>query len=155
MTSDDLSWLIYPTTINLDPIIDHDPTEQVANPTAVAIEDIVHPPPQTTHVLSEVSKEQSKQEVTPEPLIDIMNDVPSVESPRIYELPQKSTRGIPPKRYDPEFKAQRSPCIQVRYLEILKKHSRILYGRGPYSSPQKEQHLGEMHVTQREENNTL
>ena len=71
VNGDDLSWLTYPTTyltaINLNPIIDHDPTEQVGNPTAVAIEDIVHPPPQTTPILSEAFGEQSEQEVIPKP----------------------------------------------------------------------------------------
>ena len=108
VSGDDLSWLTYPTVVNQDFIIDHDPTEQVGNPTAVATKDIVHPPPQTTPALSEASGEQSEQEVTPEPLIDITNDVLSVESPRRYELPPRSTRGFPPKRYDPEFEAQRS-----------------------------------------------
>ena len=67
MSGDDLSWLTYPIAINPDPIIDHDPTEQVGNPTAVAIEDIVHPPPQTTPILSEAFGEQSEQEVIPKP----------------------------------------------------------------------------------------
>ena len=100
VSGDDLSWLIYPTIINLDPIIDHDPTEQVGNPTVVVTEDIVHLPPQTTHVLFEAFGEQSEQEVIHEPLIDIAIEVPSVESPRRYELPPRSTRGIPPRRYD-------------------------------------------------------
>ena len=89
MSSDDLSWLIYPTAINPDPIIDHDPTEQVGNTTVVATEDIVHPPPQTTLVLSKACREQSEQEVILEPLIDIANDVPSTESPHRFELPQE------------------------------------------------------------------
>ena len=108
MTDDDLSWLTYPIAINPDPIIDHDPIEKVGNPTAVATKDIVHPPPQTIHILSETSREHSEQEVVPEPLIDITNDVPSVGSPRRYELPLRSMKGIPTRRYDPEFEAQRS-----------------------------------------------
>ena len=35
-------------------------------------------------------------------------NVEHVYIPNRYELPPKSTRGIPPKRYDPEFEAQRS-----------------------------------------------
>ena len=42
------------------------------------------------------------------PLNDIAKDVPSVKSPLRYELPPRSTRGILAKRYDLEFKAQRS-----------------------------------------------
>ena len=100
MSGDDLSWLTYPIAINPDPIIDHDPTEQVGNPTVVVTEDIVHLPPQTTHVLFKAFGEQSEQEVIHEPLIDIAIEVPSVESPCRYELPPRSTRGIPPRRYD-------------------------------------------------------
>ena len=108
MSNDDLSWQTYSTAIKLDPIIDHDPTEKVGNPTVVVIEDTVHPPPQTTHILSKASREQPEQALIPKPLINIFNDVPSVESPCRYELPPRSTRGIPPRRYDPEFEAQRS-----------------------------------------------
>ena len=108
MSSDDLSLLTYPIAIKSSPIIDHGLTGQVVDPVAVATEDIIHPPPQTTHVLSETFREQSEQEVIPEPLIDITNDVPNVKSPRRYELLPRSTRGIPPWRYDPEFEAQRS-----------------------------------------------
>ena len=60
MSGDDLSWLTYSITINLDPVIYHDPTEQVGNLTAVATEDIVHPPLQFTMFLSEPSREQSE-----------------------------------------------------------------------------------------------
>ena len=80
MSGDELSWLTYSIVISANPIIGHDPTEQVGNPTAVATEDIIYPPSQTTPILSEASGEQSEQEVTPEPLLDIANDVvPSVE----------------------------------------------------------------------------
>ena len=44
--------------------------------------------------------------VTPKPVIDISNDdVPSVDIPSRYELPPRSTRDVPPKRYDPEFES--------------------------------------------------
>uniref|UniRef100_A0A803MT07 Uncharacterized protein n=1 Tax=Chenopodium quinoa TaxID=63459 RepID=A0A803MT07_CHEQI len=37
------------------------------------------------------------------------------DTPHTYKLPPRSTRGVPPKRYDPEFKARRSkyPVQQV------------------------------------------
>ena len=69
---------------------------------------MVLPPPQTTPDLPEASEDQSKQEVTPELLNDFANDIPSVEEPCRYELPPRSTRGIPPRRYNPKFEAQRS-----------------------------------------------
>ena len=53
VSDDNLSWLIHPTDINQDSIIDHDPTKKVGNLTTVATEDIVIPPPKTNHVLSE------------------------------------------------------------------------------------------------------
>ena len=108
MSDDDLSWLIYPTIINPDPITNHDPTDQVGNLIAVSTDDMVLPPPKTTPALSKASREQSEQELILDPLIDIANDVPSVELPRRYELPPRITRGIPPRRYDPEFEEQRS-----------------------------------------------
>ena len=116
MSGDDSSWLTYHVAITPYPKIDHNPIEQVGNPIAVATKYIIHPPSQTIHVLFEASGEQSKQEVILEPLIDIANDVvPNVESPRRYELPPRSTRGIPPprstrgippRRYNPKFEAQ-------------------------------------------------
>ena len=39
---------------------------------------------------------------------NVENDMPNVEIPNRYELPPRSTRGIPPRIYDPEFEAQRS-----------------------------------------------
>ena len=115
--SDDLSWLIYPA------MIEHDPKEQVGETIDVDFEVIVshlqftpvpsneHPteqevtPEPFTHVPS--NEHPTEQEVTPEPLIDISNDdVPSVDIPNRYELPPRSTRGVPPKRYDPEFESQ-------------------------------------------------
>ena len=98
--SDDLSWLIHPI------MIDSDPKEHVGETTDVASEVIVSPL-QSTPVPS--NEHPTEQEVTPEPLIDISNDdVPSVDIPNRYELPPRSTIGVPPKRYDAEFESQRS-----------------------------------------------
>ena len=36
------------------------------------------------------------------------DDVVNVDIPNWYELSPRRTRGIPPRRYDPEFEAQRS-----------------------------------------------
>ena len=40
--------------------------------------------------------------------------------PRRYEFPPRSTRGVPPKRYDPEFESQRSryPINQVNQEQL-------------------------------------
>ena len=106
---DDLIWLIHPITIDLDP------KEQVGYPTDIATEDIVLPSPQASPTLSDASSEQEvisdPQEVLTEPesLNNACTNVSSVvELPCRYELPLKSTRGIPPRRYDPDFEEQRS-----------------------------------------------
>ena len=73
------------------------------------------PSPQTSPTLSDASSEQKvisePQEVLceHEPLNNACNDVSSiVEGPCRYELPPRSTRGIPLRRYDPDFESQRS-----------------------------------------------
>ena len=100
--SDELSWLMHPI------VIEYEPKEQVDNPTDVASKAAISPPPQIMPVLSDVSREITEQKVTPEPECDDTNDISTVETPCRYELPPKSTRGIPPKRYDLEYEAQRS-----------------------------------------------
>ena len=87
-------------------MIDLDLKEQEGETTDVVSEDMVSPL-QFTPVSSD--EHPTEQEVTPKPLIDISNhDVPSVDIPRRYELPPRSTRGVSPKRYDPEFESERS-----------------------------------------------
>ena len=100
--SDELSWLMHPI------VIEYEPKEQVDNPTDVASKATISPPPQIVPVLSDVSREITEQEVTPEPKCDDINDISTVETPCRYELPLRSTRGIPLRRYDPEYEAQRS-----------------------------------------------
>lgn len=41
-------------------------------------------------------------------VVDISNHVVNNDALDIYELPPRSTRGVPPKRYDLEYEAQRS-----------------------------------------------
>ena len=98
--NDDLSWLIYPV------MIDQDPKEQVGETTDIVSEAIVSP---LQFIPVPSDEHPTEQEVTPEPIIDTSNDdAPSVDIPSRYELPPRSTRGVPPKRYDPEFESQHS-----------------------------------------------
>jgi hypothetical protein len=101
-TSEDLSWLIYPLATS-----GRDPQEQVSVTADPVPETVVSPPPLSTHV-----PEHPEQEVISDILADdndnMDNVVPSDDGPRRYELPKRSTRGVPPRRYDPEFESQRS-----------------------------------------------
>ena len=67
-------------------------------------------------------------------MFDIANDVSNVASPRKYELPPRNTRGIPPKRYDPEFEAQRSryPINQDNVNNLFQ--SAVAFNAALYSS---------------------
>ena len=89
--------------------MDLDPKEQVGTLTDVATEDMVLSSPQTTPILSDASREspgtKEHLEVHPEPDLEITNNIPVVDEPCKYELPPRSTRGVPPKRYDPEYEA--------------------------------------------------
>ena len=89
-------------------VIDPNPIEQVGNPTVVVTKDIVLPLPQIIHVLSEASTENTEQEVHSKLLIDVTNDISDVEEQCIYKLPPRSTREVPPRRYDLEFDVMRS-----------------------------------------------
>lgn len=86
-------------------MIDVEPKEQVGGTTDVVSEDIVsllqttdehlHPlPPKVTFDSLHTND-------------DVIEPVPII-MPTRYELPPRSTRGIPPKRYDLDFEAQRS-----------------------------------------------
>ena len=63
--------------------------------------------------MSEASNDQEvvceTQEVLTEPDPQTNDDISGVvNSPCRYELPPRSKRGVPPRRYDPEFESQRS-----------------------------------------------
>ena len=127
--------------------------EQVGSPADIATENIVLLSPQTSLTLSEASSEQEAvcetQEVKTKLDSRIDDDIPdTVNPPCRYELPPRSKRGVPPKRYDPEFESQRSQYpvsrdmnklaqiavafqtiyTQVPFLAILKKLSKIPNG---------------------------
>lgn len=107
--SEDLSWLIHPFAI------DH--KEEVGKPTDVATDTLIPPSPPIMPILSEVSQDVPDIEVNSESICDvpvITDDsipspaVPSSDETCRYELPPRRTKGVPPRRYDPEFEAQRS-----------------------------------------------
>lgn len=106
MVSNDLSWLTHPI------VIDFDLKEQVDTPIVVATEEMVLFSPQTTPILSDPSKEspgiEEHLEVHSELDLEITNDILVVYEACRYELPRRSTRRVPSKRYDPEYEAQRS-----------------------------------------------
>ena len=62
------------------------------------------------------STESTNETLTNDVLLtdDMLDDVPNAEISNRYELPPRSTRGIPLRRYDPEFEAQRSRCLVNR-----------------------------------------
>ena len=98
---DDLSWLSYSVSDDLDP------KEQAGNPTDAVTETIVIHSPHTIPVPSDASQ---GVELGSEPQEVLTNDdVPSAtENSCRYELPPRRTRGVPPKRYDLEYESQRS-----------------------------------------------
>ena len=100
--STDLNWLIHPLADS------RASKKQVGTTTDISNDIVTEPSSQTTTLVPE---HPAEQEVTPSPtapFIDISTDyiVPSsVVVPRKYNLPPQSTRGIPPKRYDPEYES--------------------------------------------------
>ena len=128
--SEDLSWLIHPLADS------RDSKEQVGTTTDIATNIVTEPSPQTTPV----PEHPTEQEVTPSspsPFIDIStNDIvpSSVVVPRKYELPLQSTRGMPPKRYDPEFKSQRSRYSICRQDDEQLSQTTVAFNTSLYSS---------------------
>uniref|UniRef100_A0A3Q7F038 GAG-pre-integrase domain-containing protein n=1 Tax=Solanum lycopersicum TaxID=4081 RepID=A0A3Q7F038_SOLLC len=102
-TNDDLSWLIYPEMMDLDP-----PT-QVSNTADVNFETSVSAPsPQSTPMTTTEHPESTSVKVNSESCTVPTDSVSSDNCQNRYELPHRSTRGVPPKRYDPEYEDQRS-----------------------------------------------
>lgn len=101
--SEDLSWLTHLVVIDLDQ------TKHVGNPTNVATNTSVLPSPHTNPTLPAASCDLPHIEVNSESVCDVsIDDVPpTVETCRLKLCP-RSTRGIPPRSYDPEYEAQQS-----------------------------------------------
>ena len=87
------------------------PKEQVGTTTDIATDIVTEPSPQTTNPVPEHPAEQEVTPSSPAPFIDISTKyivLSSVAVPRKYNLSPQSTKGMPPKRYDPEYESQRS-----------------------------------------------
>ena len=128
-SNDDLSWLIHPILIDSP-----DPKEQVGESTDVVSENIISPFPSSPVPPVE---HLELQEVNSDDLSVIENscdNIVNIDVSNRYELPPRSTRGIPPKRYDPEFEAQRSKYpINKEGIENLSQ-SAMAFNTALYSS---------------------
>uniref|UniRef100_A0A803KSV8 Reverse transcriptase Ty1/copia-type domain-containing protein n=1 Tax=Chenopodium quinoa TaxID=63459 RepID=A0A803KSV8_CHEQI len=115
--SDDLSWLTYPE------MVDPDPTTQVGNTIDAASEAVDSLPLQSTpdYPVEHPSDNNPSEEVPSEEVpfeqspvsynMPEINPVSNESEQNRYEFPPRSTRGVPPRRYDPAYEDQRS-----RYL---------------------------------------
>ena len=131
--SDDLSWLIYPVVKDLNP------KEQVGETIEVVTEDIVSPL-LTTPVLEHPIQQEEvipQEEVILEPQENSDNNldhVASVDVPNRYELHLRITTGIPPRRYDLEFEAQRSRYQVSNESNKNLSHSAMAFNTALYSN---------------------
>lgn len=111
--SDDLSWLTYPEVMNPDPITQVGNTTDVAPETSVSPR-LTTPVPSDEHPSDDLSTAEVDSEnpgtdtITETNTTTETNTIPSCSVPNRYQLPPRSTRGVPPRRYDPEYEAQRS-----------------------------------------------
>ena len=115
--SDDFRWVTSPR------MSDPDPKQQVGNATELSLQaaqptPLVPPPDLSDHQVSQVVDEGNTLDTNP---IEITTDHEHVvtgkdretsdlnhQSSKRYILPPQSTRGIPPKRYDPDYETKRS-----------------------------------------------
>ena len=107
---ENLNWLTYPGRI--------DPKEQVGNTTDTGSESIVPSSDfQSTSVPEhldspKVIDDTPRNKITDDVTLESINDEPNVEQSielsNRYILPPRSTRGIPPRRYDLEYESKRS-----------------------------------------------
>ena len=102
------------------------------------MENIVLLSPQASPTLSEASNDQEvvcePQEVLTEPKPQTNDDISGiVNSPCRYELPPRSKRGVPPRKYDPEFESQRSRYPINREMSNLA-HTAVAFQASLYSS---------------------
>ena len=90
-------------------MMDHDPPTQVSNTADVNSETSVSAPShQSTPMTTTEHPESTSVEVNSESCTVPTDSVSSDNCQNRYELPHRSTRGVPPKRYDPEYEDQRS-----------------------------------------------
>uniref|UniRef100_A0A803KYB0 Reverse transcriptase Ty1/copia-type domain-containing protein n=1 Tax=Chenopodium quinoa TaxID=63459 RepID=A0A803KYB0_CHEQI len=134
--SDDLSWLTYPKMVNPDP------TTQVGNTTDATPETVVPlplqspPDPPNEHPSDDIpSSEEVPSESSPVSYnMPEINPVSNESEQNRYELPPRSTREVPPRRYDPEYEDQRSRYpIEIISTENLSSTS-IAFNASLYSA---------------------
>ncbi|CAO2841169.1 unnamed protein product [Amaranthus hypochondriacus] len=109
--SDDLSWLIVnPDNIERDDTV-------VETTTEAHVQSPQPQPPTLSQGYNEVqlndlsnnaSNEDVDESIQDIPSTDASGDISREESSPKYKLPPRSTRGVPPKRYDPDYEAHRS-----------------------------------------------
>ena len=106
MQSDDLRWLASPWMLNPDP------QEQLGNATELSPQ-VVHPIPHPVMSEHQVSSLLEQDAISNADIVDITSETmetgkEQTGEPQGYTLAPRSTRGIPPKRYDPDYEAKRS-----------------------------------------------
>ena len=126
--SDDLSWLICPVVINPEP------KEQVNEITNVVPEDIVTPLQSTPVLPIEHPKPEEVNSDVPQVIDNSSENVVEVDILNRYKLPPTSTKGIPPKRYDLEFVAQRSRYPVRKESNENLSHSAMAFNTALYSN---------------------
>ena len=121
------------------------PKEQVSMTTEVVPEDIVFPllttqvlenPILQKEVILEPQEEvRPQKEVIPKPQeTSDLDHVASVDVPNRYELHLRITTGIPPRRYDLEFEAQRSRYQVSNESNKNLSHSAMAFNTALYSN---------------------
>ena len=126
----DLSWLICP--------LRDDIKEQVGNTIVTASDSIASPSQFTPSIIPNVPSNVPNVTSVDEGVIKITNDEPndvaSVEMSSMYELAPRSTRGVPPKRYDQEFEEQRSRYPIDRGNNVSLSQTAMVFNSCLYSS---------------------
>uniref|UniRef100_A0A803KYP7 Uncharacterized protein n=1 Tax=Chenopodium quinoa TaxID=63459 RepID=A0A803KYP7_CHEQI len=117
-------------------MVDPDPTTQVGNTTDATPEAVVSlplrspPNPPNEHPSKEVPSESSPVSYNmPE-----INPVSNESEQNRYELPPRSTRGVPPRRYDPEYEDQRSRYLIERISTENLSSTAIAFNASLYSA---------------------
>ena len=145
MSDADLSQLIYPIVNdmpvnNMPVMIDKpDSKEQVGETTDDVTEDIVSPLQIPVTLVEHPNP--NEEVVVPEEVIseavvimDNSNSAMDVTSSERYKLPPRSTRGVPPRRYDPDLEAQRSRYPVNKESDIVLPQTARAFNASLYSN---------------------
>ena len=115
-------------------MIDSEPKEQLGDTTDVVSKDIVSPL-QPIPVLPIEHPEPEEENFYVPQMIDNNSKIfLDADIQNRFELPPKSTRGIPPKRYIPEFEAQRSRYPTSKESNENLSHSAMAFNTALYSN---------------------